>query len=135
LRAGWIWGCLYLAAYGTWAWFFRSNVDAWARRTLGRILGVDVVWIRATTFPLEVWVWGLAGRRRANSLLESRIALGSTAMSFAGAFMPTAGLCLVLHTSPPISDAVGPALYLTTPLLLLLFVASHLSWRASEPGS
>jgi hypothetical protein len=47
--------------------------------------------------------------------------------------MPTAALCLVLRWSSLRSEELGAALYLTTPLLLLLFVASHLRWRATEP--
>jgi hypothetical protein len=97
---------------------------------LGKRLGVDVIWLRATKFPLEIWVWGLAGRRHGRSRLDSRIALASVAICLAGAFMPTAALCLLLHWSP--SDQLGPALYLTTPLILPVFVASHLKWRASD---
>jgi hypothetical protein len=136
LNAGWVWGCIYLAAYGGWAWFFRSNVDSWARRLLGGKLGVEVVWLPATTFPLEIWVWGLVGKGRSagRSALESRVALGSTAMCLAGAFMPTAALCILLRWSPSLSERLGAALYLTTPPLILLFVASHLRWRASDPS-
>jgi hypothetical protein len=123
-------------AYGGWAWFFRSNVDSWARRLLGGRLGVKVVWLPATTFPLEIWVWGLRerGRPAGHSALDSRVALGSTAMSLAGAFLPTAVLCVLLHWSPLLSEELGAALYLTTPPLILLFVASHLKWRASDPA-
>jgi hypothetical protein len=136
LKTGWVWGCLYLAAYAGWAWLFRSTVDSWARRRLGHWLGVDVIWLRATTFPLEIWVWGLAGRDslREDSRLGSRVLLGSLALCLAAAFTPTAGLCLVLRCSSRASGELGAALYLTTPLLLLLFVASHLRRRASEPG-
>jgi hypothetical protein len=136
LRTGWVWGCLYLVAYGGWAWFFRSNVDSWARRQLGGRLGVRVVWLPATTFPLEIWVWGLVGHgraRRVPSILESRVALGSAAMCLTGAFMPTAALCLLLRWSPSLSEELGPALYLTTPPLILLFAASHLRSRATDP--
>ncbi len=135
MRSGWALGCLYLAAYAGWAWFFRSSVDSWARRVVGRRLGLEVIWLQATTFPLEIWVWGRAGRagRRGLSHLESRLALGSAALCLSGAFLPTAALCLVLRWGPPVAAELGHALYLTTPPLLLLFVASHLKWRA--PGS
>jgi hypothetical protein len=92
-----------------------------------------VIWLRATRFPLEIWVWGLAGRRHGRSRLDSRIALASVAICLAGAFMPTAVLCLLLHWNP--SDELGPALYLTTPLILPVFVATHLKWRASDSPS
>jgi len=139
LKAGWAWGCLYLVANATWAWFFRSRMDSWARRALGERLGVKVIWVLATAFPLEVWVWGIAGRRarRRQTLLEPRLALGSVALCLAGAFIPTAALCLFLHQSPLGSSELGPALYLTTPVLILLFVMLHLRWRApqaSGPG-
>jgi hypothetical protein len=136
LRTGWAMGCLYLLAYATWAWFFRLNVDSWARRRLGERLGVKVAWVRATTFPMEVWVWGLGGRSRApdNSVLNSRIMLGSVAICLAGAFLPTTALCLLLTWSPWLSAELGPALYLTTPLLVLVFAVSHLGWRDSEPA-
>jgi hypothetical protein len=136
LRAGWALGCLYLAGYGGWAWFFRSSVDSWARRVIGRRLGLQVIWLPATTFPLEIWVWGRAGRAgtRGASRLESRLALGCAALCLSGAFMPTAALCLLLRWGPRVSAELGPALYLTTPLLILLFVASHLKWRAPDPS-
>jgi hypothetical protein len=136
LNAGWAWGCVYLAAYGAWAWFFRSTVDSWARRFLGGKLGIEVVWLPATTFPLEIWVWGLVGKGgpAGRSALESRVALGSTAVCLAGAFLPTAALCVLLRWSPSLSEQLGAALYLTTPPLILLFVASHLKWRGTEPS-
>ena len=92
-----------------------------------------MIWLRATRFPLEIWVWGLAGRRHGRSRLDSRIALASVAICLAGAFMPTAALCLLLHWRP--SDELGAALYLTTPLILPVFVVSHLKWRASDSPS
>jgi hypothetical protein len=136
LKAGWAWGCLYLAAYGAWAWLFRSSVDSWARRRLGERLGVHVVWLQATAFPVEIWVWGVALHPGApeRALLQSRVALGSTAMCLAGAFLPTAALCLLLRWNPAASEELASALYLTTPLLLLVFVASHLKWRGPEPS-
>jgi hypothetical protein len=135
--AGWALGCVYLAAYAGWAWLFRSRVDSRARRLLGRWLGVEVIWVRASAFPLEIWVWGLTGRAFASggSRLDSRVALGSVALCLVAAFAPTAALCLVLRRSPWASEELGPALYLTTPLILLVFVASHLRWRASEPAA
>ncbi len=137
MRTGWALGCLYLAAYGAWAWFFRASVDPLARRALGRSIHVPVGWVRATTFPLEIWVWGLGGRShdRDDFLLDSRVALGSVALCLAGAFLPTGALCLLLRWSPGLSNELGSALYLTTPLLILFFSASHLCWRDSEPAS
>ena len=101
-----------------------------------RQTGGRVVWLPATTFPLEIRVWGLVGKGRpaGRSALESRVALGSTAMCLAGAFMPTAALCILLRWSPSLSEQLGAALYLTTPPLILLFVASHLRRRASDPS-
>ena len=135
MRSGWLWGAAYLAAYGEWAWLFRSRVDSWARRTLGRRLGIEVVWRCATTFPLEIWVWGPSARCRGRPDLEPRLALTSTAICLAAAFVPTAALCLLLDWSSSLSDELGPALYLTTPLILLVFVASNLKWRASNSSS
>ena len=137
LRAGWALGCLYLAAYGTWGWFFRRTVDPWVQRVLGGRLGVHVRWVRATTFPFQVWVWGLEGPGAGGGdrLLDSRITLGSVAICLAGAFMPTGALCLVLRWSPALANDVGPALYLATPVLILSFVTSHLGWRDAEPAS
>jgi hypothetical protein len=136
LKAGWAWGCAYLALYWVWAWFFRSTVDPWARRLVGSRLGIHVIWLPATIFPLEIWLWGLAGRSRAagRSLLESRIALGSAVTCLTGAFLPTVALCILLRWSPSLSKELGPALYLMTPPAILLFVASHLKWRAPEPS-
>jgi hypothetical protein len=130
-------GCLYLAAYGAWGWLLRTSIDSRVRRALGRRLGVEVSWVRATTFPLEIWVWGLAGRgaNGERSLLGSRVALGSLAMCLTGAFAPIAGLCLLLSRTPRLASELGPALYLTTPWLILLFVASHLGRRGSKPST
>lgn len=94
-----------------------------------------MIWLRASRFPLEIWIWGLAGRRHGRSRLDSRIALASMAFCLAGAFMPTAALCLLLHLSRSLSDELGPALYLTTPLILPVFVALHLKWRSSDSPS
>jgi hypothetical protein len=91
-----------------------------------------VIWLRATKFPLEIWVWGLPARRRGRTQLDSRIALTSMVICLAGAFMPTAALCLLLNWSPSLSDELGPAIYLTTPLIVPVFVALHLKWRASD---
>ena len=81
-NAEWTWGCLYLAAYAAWAWLFRSHLDRWARRLLGRRLGVDIVWLPMTTFPLEMWIWGISerGDERRPSRFDPRVALGSAAI-------------------------------------------------------
>jgi hypothetical protein len=124
----WAWGCLYLAAYGAWAGVFRSRVDPWARRLVGARLRVEVVWLPASGFPLELWLWGLAERR--GHRFDSRVALGSTAICLAGAFLPTALLCFFLHWMPATAP-LGHALYLSTPPLVLVFVISHLRGRAT----
>ena len=130
-------GCLYLAAYGAWAWLFRTRVDSRIRGALGRRLRVEVSWARATTFPLEIWVWSLAGRdaKGDRSLLDSRVALASVALSLTGAFSPVGALCLLFTRTPKLASELGPALYLTTPWLILLFVASHMGRRGSKPIS
>ena len=125
---GWIWGCLYLASYGTWAWVFRTGVDPWLRRTIGRRLGRDVVWVPASVFPLELWVWGL--RKPEASGLESRVALISVAVGLTGAFLPTALLCVFQSWNGGVPGAVSGALYLSTPALVMLFAFFHLQWRA-----
>ena len=79
----WAWGCIYLTAYQAWAWFFRSRIDPWARRFVGGRLGVEVVWLLASSFPMEVWTWGLAGRK--GHRFDPQIALCSTAVCFAAA--------------------------------------------------
>jgi hypothetical protein len=130
-------GCLYLAAYGAWAWLFRTRVDSRVRSTLGRRLGVEVSWVRASTFPLEIWVWDLGGRgaKGDRSLRGSRVALGCLTLCLTGAFAPVGGLCLFLSKTPRLASALGPALYLTTPWLILLFVVSHMGGRESKPSS
>jgi hypothetical protein len=126
----WAWGCLYLAAYGGWAWLFRSHVDPWARRLVGGRLGTEVIWLPASTFPLELWIWGLSERR--GHRFDSRVALGSTGVCLAAAFLPTALLCFVLHWAPGATRQLGHALYLTTVPLVLLFVISHLRRRGAD---
>ncbi len=93
--------------------------------------------MRATTFPLEIWVWGLAGRgaKGDRSLRGSRVALGCLTLCLAGAFAPVAGLSLFLSKTPMPASALGPALYLTTPWLILLFVVSHMGRRDSKPST
>jgi len=124
----WMWGCLYLGAYGFWAWTFRTRVDPWMRRQLGLRLSADVVWVPASTFPIELWVWGLRrpsddeqGAERAH-----RLALTSVAAGLGGAFLPTALLCAFESWGAGLPEAVNGALYLTTPLLVMVFVVWHL---------
>jgi hypothetical protein len=129
----WLWGCLYLAAYGAWAWVFRAWVDPWLRRAAGRRLGRDVVWVPASMFPLELWVWGL--RKPETSGVESRVALISVAVGLAGAFLPIALLCAFLSWRGGSPGTVSGALYLSTPALVMLFAVFHLQWRATAtPG-
>jgi hypothetical protein len=130
VSAGWVWGCLYLAACGAWAWCFRSRVDSWVRRLAGKWLGTPVVWVPASTFPLEIWMWGVATRD--GSQRAARLALGSLVFCFAGAFLPTVAFALLLRWTDCIPDDVASAVYLSTPALIVLFAASHLSRRGLE---
>jgi hypothetical protein len=126
----WAWGCVYLAAYLAWAWVFRARIDPWARRMVGGHLGVEVVWLPASRFPMEMWIWGLAGR--AGHRFDSRMALCATAMCFAAAILPTAILCVFLRWTTCLSPHFGHALYLITPPLIAVFVASHMRRTRSE---
>jgi hypothetical protein len=134
VSTGWAPGCLYLAAYAAWAWTFRIAIDPRARRALGRWMGVEIGWVRATTFPLDISVWGLVGRSqdRDETLLGWQVTLASVAVCLAGAFLPTAALCVLLRCRPWPSDELGAALYLITPVLILLFSASHFGWREPQ---
>jgi hypothetical protein len=120
----WAWGCAYVAAFQAWAWFFQARVDPWARRVVGGHFGVEVVWLPASKFPMEVWIWGLAGR--AGSRFDSRVALCATAVCFAAALLPIALLCSLLHWTTCLSSPSAHALYLVTPLLMAVFVASYM---------
>jgi hypothetical protein len=120
----WAWGCIYLTAYQAWAWFFRSRIDPWARRVVGGRLGVEVVWLPASSFPMEVWTWGLAGRK--GHRFNPQIALCSTAVCFAAALLPTALLCMLLRWTTCLSARSEHALYLATPPLIAVFVASYM---------
>ncbi len=64
MSSEWAWGCLYLVAYAGWGWLFRSRVDPWVRRLLGKRLGVDVIWLPASTFPPGDVDMGPFGARR-----------------------------------------------------------------------
>jgi hypothetical protein len=120
----WAWGCMYLVAYQGWAWLFRARIDPWARRWVGGQLGVEVVWLPASQFPLEMWTWGLSGR--GGRRLDSRVALCSTAVCFAAAVLPIALMCFLLRWTTCLSSHFGEALYLITPPLIAVFVGSHM---------
>jgi hypothetical protein len=66
--------------------------------------------------------------------MGSRLAVGSLAVCLTGAFSPIGALCLLLSKTPDLARELGPALYLTTPWLILLFVASHMGRRGLQPG-
>jgi hypothetical protein len=124
MTGGWAWGCAYVAAFQVWAWFFQSRVDPWARRVIGGHLGVEVVWLLASKFPMEMWIWGLAGR--AGHRFDSRVALCATAVCFVAALLPIALLCSLLHWTTCLSSPSAHALYLVTPPLMAVFVASYM---------
>jgi hypothetical protein len=124
MTGDWAWGCMIVAGYQAWSWLFRVRVDPWARRVVGGHLGVEVVWLPASQFPLEMWIWGRGGRE--GRRFDSRIALYATAVCFTAALVPTALLCLLLHWTTWMSSRFGHALYLVTLPLMALFVASQL---------
>jgi hypothetical protein len=117
----WAWGCIVLAVYQAWSWLFRARIDPWARRLVGSHLGVEVIWLPASRFPVELWTWGLGGR--GGRRFDGRFALGATALCFAGALLPIAVLCALLHWTTWMSTRFGHALYLVTPPLVAVFVA------------
>lgn len=123
-----MWGFAYFGVYAAWSWFFRAQIHSRLQRRAARRLGVEIVWVPATTFPVELWVWGL--REARDSPLESRLAFGSAAAGLLGAFLPIALLCAFEQWSGGLPEAVTGALYLTTPLLFSSFLLSHLRWRA-----
>lgn len=130
MSSDWIGGCAYLAAYAAWTWFFRAWVDPRLQARVGRRLRTPVAWVRATTFPMELWVWGL--REPGDERLDTRLALASAAIALVGVFLPIGLLCAFELWVGGLPEAVTAALYLTTPLLFFLFIVSHLRWR--EPA-
>jgi hypothetical protein len=69
---------------------------------------------------------------RAGHRFDSRMALCATAMCFAAAILPTAILCVFLRWTTCLSPHFGHALYLITPPLIAVFVASHMRRTRSE---
>jgi hypothetical protein len=130
MTADWAWGCTVLAAYQAWAWFFRMRIDPWARRVVGGHLGVEIVWLQASRFPLEVWLWGFGGR--GEKRFDSRMAACSTAVCFGAALAPIGLVSLLMHWTTWMSSRFGHALYLVTPPLIAVFVVSQMRRTRGE---
>jgi hypothetical protein len=97
--------------------------------------------VTASTFPIELWVWGLPTPTADGQDVERahRLALICVTAGLAGAFLPTALLCALLSAlqsrDAALPEAVNGALYLSTPLLVALFVVGHLRWRGPPARS
>ena len=111
-------GFLYVVAHAGWVWAFRSGIDPRCRAVAGKRLGGRVVWGPATTFPVEVWSWTLAGPRRSG---DGRLSAYCAALCLAGAFSPVVALVLALRVVG-CSTRLLDTLYLMTMPMMLLFV-------------
>jgi hypothetical protein len=123
-------GCMYVGAYQAWGWFFGSVLDPWFRSVAGKRAGVEVAWLPATTFPVDLWAWGSADRARAS--LDDRLAAWCAALCVAGAFLPVIALGVVLDGAT-LSARLSGFLYLATMPLMLLFLRVQ-TRRREEPG-
>jgi hypothetical protein len=110
---------LYLLAHQAWAWAFRASLEPWVRRWIARRLETSIVWVPATTFPVDVWAWG-AGES-GDSQRDARLAAWCAALCLFGAFVPVAVLVVLLDRFP-CPTRLSEVLYLMTIPTMVAFV-------------
>lgn len=109
----------YFALYLGWARLCRTSLDVRARRWLGQLLGVRIVWVASqATGGRRAWLWGVVGSGSPER--EGLVGAIALLLWWLAAVLPVAGMLAFVFLIEAVPNRVGHIL-----MLFSLFLMAH----------